>query len=214
MANGTYNALVVEATHRGRKGLEFQASWTWAKAIDYGQSNGATPRTNGQFDPFAIGYDKGLSTLNFANKVTASAIWEPAVVTPKRWLRAAANGWQVDPLLQVMSGRPYSYEIFGGTRLRGGHTSINGSGGAVYLPTVGRNTLRLRETVHLDLRVSKGVKVTERVRLRATAEVFNLPNHVNYTSTTNAGLSARCGNGWGDAADFPGRCNRCGGGIE
>jgi hypothetical protein len=183
-ANGTYNALVVEATRRSRKGLQFGASWTWAKAIDYGQSNGATPRTNGQFDPFTNRYDKGLSTLNFSHKVTASAAWEPLVVTPRRWLRAAANGWQVDPLLQVVSGRPYSYEIFGGTRLPGGHTSINGSGGAVYLPTVGRNTLRLPETVHLDLRVSKGMKVTERVRLRGTAEVFNLPNHVNYTSTT------------------------------
>ena len=183
-ANGTYNALVVEATRRSRKGLEFRGSWTWAKAIDYGQSNGATPRTNGQFDPFAIGYDKGLSTLNFAHKVTASAAWEPTLVSSRRWVKAAANGWQVDPLLQVVSGRPYSYEIFGGTRLVGGHTSINGSGGAAYLPTVGRNTLRLPETVHLDLRVSKGLRLTERVRVRATAEVFNLPNHVNYTSTT------------------------------
>lgn len=183
-ANGTYNALVVEATHRGRKGLELRTSWTWAKAIDYGPSNGATPRTNGQFDPFKNGYDKGLSTLNFTHKVTASAAWEPVLATQKRWLRAAANGWQIDPLVQVMSGRPYSYEIFGGTRLPGGHTSINGSGGAVYLPTVGRNTLRLPETVHANLRVGRGVRLTERVQLRATAEVFNLPNHVNYTSTT------------------------------
>jgi hypothetical protein len=183
-ANGTYNALVVEATRRSRKGLQFGASWTWAKAIDYGESTSATPKTNGQFDPFTNGYDKGLSTLNFAHKVTASAAWEPVLVTPRRWLRAAANGWQIDPLLQVVSGRPYSYEIFGGTRLTGGHTSINGSGGAAYLPTVGRNTLRLPETVHLDLRVGKGVKLTERIRARATAEVFNLPNHVNYTSTT------------------------------
>ena len=183
-ANGTYNALVVQAQHRGRKGLEFQVAWTWAKAIDYGESNGATPRTNGQFDPFTNGYDKGLSTLNFTHKVTASAAWEPTLATRTRWVRAVANGWQVDPLLQVISGRPYSYEIFGGTRLTGGHTSINGSGGAVYLPTVGRNTLRLAETVHLDLRVSKGVRLTERMRVRGTAEVFNLPNHVNYTSTT------------------------------
>jgi hypothetical protein len=182
--NGTYHAMVLEASRRGRRGTEFQVAWTWAKAIDYGQSNSATPKTNGQFDPFTNGYDKGLSTLNFAHKVTASAAWEPTLATPRRWLRAAANGWQIDPLLQVMSGRPYSYEIFGGTRLTGGHTSINASGGAVYLPTVGRNTLRLPETVHLDLRVSKAVKVTERVRARATAEVFNLPNHVNYTSTT------------------------------
>lgn len=182
-ANGTYNALVVEGSHRSRTGLEFRASWTWAKAIDYGQSIGATPRTNGQFDPFTIGYDKGLSTLNFPHKVTASAVWEPTLVTPRRLLRSAANGWQIDPLIQVVSGRPYSYEVFGGTRLPGGHTSINGSGGASYLPTVGRNTLRLPETVHADLRVARAFRLSERLRLRLSAEIFNLPNHVNYTST-------------------------------
>ncbi len=183
-ANATYNALVLEARRRTRRGLEFNAAWTWAKALDYGQNNSAVPQTNGQFDPFTIGYDKGLSTLNLPHKVTASAVWEPEVRRPERWVRLAANGWEVSPLLVESSGRPYSYEIFGGSRLNGGHTSINGSGGAAYLPTVGRNTLRLPETVHLDLRVSRGIRLSERLRMRAAAEVFNLPNHVNYTSTT------------------------------
>ncbi len=182
--NETYNAMVLSAERRSRKGLEFRATWTWAKAIDYGQNNSATPRTNGQLDPFELGYDRGLSTLNYPHKITASAIWEPSLATPKHWLKLTANGWQVSPLFVETSGRPYSYEIFGGTRLSGGHTSINGSGGAVYLPTVGRNTLRLPETIHADLRVNRNVRVTERLRLRASAEVFNLPNHVNYTSTT------------------------------
>jgi hypothetical protein len=182
--NGTYNALVVQGERRSRKGLAFRASWTWSKALDYGQNGSATPKTDGQFDPFTLGYDKGPSTLNFPHKVTASAMWEPQLKTPRRELRALANGWQVSPLVVVTSGRPYSYEIFGGDRLTGGHTSINGSGGANYLPTVGRNTLRLPEQVHADLRVARNIRLTERVRLRAAAEVFNLPNHVNYTSTT------------------------------
>jgi hypothetical protein len=182
--NATYNAMVLSAERRSRKGLEFRATWTWSKAIDYGQNGGAAPKTNGQFDPFHLGYDRGLATLNYPHKITASAIWEPSLTTSKRGLRLAANGWQVSPLFVETSGRPYSYEIFGGTRLSGGHTSINGSGGAVYLPTVGRNTLRLPETVHMDLRVNRSIPLTERVRLRASAEVFNLPNHVNYTSTT------------------------------
>jgi hypothetical protein len=183
-ANGTYNALVLQAERRSRKGLEFRAAWTWAKAIDYGQNNGATPKTNAQFDPFTLGYDKGLSALNFAHKVTASAVWEPTLATPNRLLSAAANHWEIAPLVVESSGRPYSYEIFGGERLSGGHTSINGSGGAVYLPTVGRNTLRLPDTLHLDLRVARGIRLTERLRMRASAEVFNLPNRVNYSSTT------------------------------
>jgi hypothetical protein len=79
------------------------------------------------------------------------------------------------------SGRPYSYEIYGGTRLSGGRESINSSGGAVYLPTVGRNTLRLPQTMRLDLRAARVVPIGERVRLRATVEAFNLANHVNYS---------------------------------
>ena len=183
-ANGTYNGLVLEGRKRSRRGLEFRANWTWAKALDYGQDTGSTPRTNAQFDPFTLGYDKGLSTLNLAHKVTALAVWQPTFVRAKRWERSAANGWAVAPLFKAQSGRPYSYEIFGGTRLSGGHESINGSGGAAYLPTIGRNTLRLPETVNLDLRVSRSLRLSEKMRLHGEADVFNVMNRVNYTSIT------------------------------
>jgi len=180
-ADATYNAMVLEARRRLRGGFEFRASWTWAKAIDYGQG-GATPRTNAQFDPFNVLYDKGLSSLNFPHKVLASAVWEPTLASEQHWLRVAANGWTVSPLFTESSGRPYSLDIFGGTRLTGGHESINGAGGAVYLPTVGRNTLRLPDTSRLDLRVSRALRVTETVRMRGSAEIFNLANRVNYSA--------------------------------
>ncbi|HLK33914.1 MAG TPA: TonB-dependent receptor, partial [Terriglobales bacterium] len=183
-ANASYNALVLEARSRGRRGLEFHVSWTWAKTIDYGQNNGATPRINGQFDPFTAQYDKGLSALNFPHKVSASAVWEPRFAPERRWLRTAANGWQIASLFTERSGGPYSYDIFGGTRLSGGRESINGSGGAVYLPTVGRNTLRLPDAYNVDLRMSRTLRVTDAVRVRGTAEVFNLTNHVNYSGVT------------------------------
>ena len=182
--NASYNALVLEARSRGRRGLEFHANWTWSKAIDFGQNGGATPRINGQFDPFSVQYDKGLSAQNFPHKVSASAVWEPRLTFKRRWLRTVANGWQVASLFTERSGRPYSYDIFGGTRLAGGRESINGAGGAVYLPTVGRNTLRLPDAYNLDLRVSRTVRVTEGVHVRGTAEVFNLTNHVNYSGVT------------------------------
>jgi len=180
-ANASYNAVVVEGRRRNRRGLEFRASWTWSKAIDFGQI-AATPRTNAQFDPFDVRYDKGLSALNFPHKVQASAVWSPRTGSDLRWVRAAANGWAIAPIFTETSGRPYSLDIFGGTRLTGGHESINGSGGAVYLPTVGRNTLRLPDSAHLDLRVSRAVHVTERVRMRGIAEIFNLTNRVNYSA--------------------------------
>ncbi len=182
--NATYHAVVMEARRRSSKGLELRVGWTWAKAIDYGQSGGAAPRTNGQFDPFDVRYDKGLSSFGRSHRVVASAVWEPRVVTEQRWLRRAANGWVVVPLFTAVSGRPYSYDIFGGSYLSGGRESINGSGGAVYLPTVGRNTLRLPETVNVDLRVSRGVRVSDRVVVRGFAEAFNLGNRVNISGVT------------------------------
>jgi hypothetical protein len=180
-ADATYNALVIEGRRRLHRGFEFRASWTWSKAIDYGQG-GATPRTNAQFDPFNVLYDKGLSDLNFSHKVLASAVWEPTLASEAHWIRAVVNGWTVAPLFVESSGRPYSLEIFGGTRLTGGHESINGAGGATYLPTVGRNTLRLPDTARVDLRVSRALHVTERVRMRGSVEVFNLTNRVNYSA--------------------------------
>jgi hypothetical protein len=180
-SDATYNAMVLEARRRLRGGFEFRGSWTWSKAIDYGQG-GSTPRTNAQFDPFNVLYDKGLSALNYPHKLLASAVWEPTVGSERRWVRVAANGWTVAPLFVESSGRPYSLDIFGGTRLAGGHESINGAGGAMYLPTVGRNTLRLPDTGRVDLRVSRAVHVTERVRMRGSVEIFNLANRVNYSA--------------------------------
>jgi hypothetical protein len=177
----SYNALTLEARRRGRRGLEFRAAWTWSKAIDQGQNAGASPQTNSQFDPFTVQYDKGLSRLNFPHKLVASVVWEPRLRSSERWLSRAANGWTFSGIFYETSGRPYSYEIFGGTRLTGGRESINGSGGAVYLPTVGRNTLRLPDTNRIDMRLARALHVGERMRVRATVEAFNLANHVSYT---------------------------------
>jgi hypothetical protein len=179
--NASYNALTMEAQRRSRRGVEFRAAWIWSKAVDEGQSTGSTPGSNTQFDPFTVRYDKGLSRLNFPHKVVVSAEWEPRLKTNERWLSQIANGWMASGIFYETSGRPYSYEIFGGTQLTGGRQSINGAGGAVYLPTVGRNTLRLPDTSRLDLRLARLVRVNEHVRVRGTAEAFNLFNHVNYT---------------------------------
>ena len=179
--DASYNAMVLEARRRLHDGFEFRASGTWAKAIDYGQGS-STPRTNAQFDPFNVLYDKGLSALNYPHKVLAGAVWEPSLGGERRWVRVAANGWTIAPLFVESSGRPYSLDIFGGTRLTGGHESINGAGGAAYLPTIGRNTLRLPDTSRVDLKVSRAMQVTERVRVRGSIEIFNLTNRVNYSA--------------------------------
>ncbi len=194
-ANATYNALVVEARRRGRGGLEFRGSWTWSKAIDYGPITG-TPRTNAPLDPFKIGYDRGLSSLNYPHHLMLHVLWAPRVRTESRVVRAVLNGWETGPVVTEQSGRPYSLAIYGGTLLKGGHYSINGSGGATYLPTVGRNTERLPDAMNVNLRLSREVRLTERVRVRGMAEAFNLTNRTNYSGVqTRAFLAGAKTNG-------------------
>ena len=73
-----------------------------------------------------------------------------------------ADGWSLAAIFSEASGRGYSYDVFGGTRLAGGRESINGSGGSVVLPTVGRNTLRLPDSANLDMRLSRSFRLSER----------------------------------------------------
>jgi hypothetical protein len=182
--SATYNALALEARRRSRRGFEMRVGWTWSKALDYGQSGGAVPRTNGQFDPFDVRYDKGVSSFGRSHRVVGSAVWETRVAVGRPWVKRAVNGWVVSGVFAAVSGRPYSYDIFGGTYLSGGHESINGSGGASYLPTVGRNTLRMPEMVNLDMRVGRGLRVSDRVVVRGMLEAFNVGNRVNYSGVT------------------------------
>jgi hypothetical protein len=201
-ANATYHGVTLEAQRglgSGRggyegagRGLAFRVGWTWSKALDFGQNAGAVPRTNGQFDPFQVRYDKGLSALNFPHRVVATAVWSPRLpgedagryATAERTIWRVADGWSIAGIFYEASGRGYSYDVFGGTRLAGGGESINGSGGSVVLPTVGRNTLRLPDSMNLNVRVSRSFGLSEGVRLRAAAEVFNVTNHLNYSGIT------------------------------
>jgi hypothetical protein len=198
-ANATYHGVTLEARRgigAGRlgyggaaRGLEFRAAWTWSKAIDFGQSAGSVPTANAQFDPFNVRYDKGLSALNFPHRVVASAVWSPRIGGDARAISRVVNGWSLAGIFSEASGRGYSLDVFGGTRLVGGRESINGSGGSVVLPTVGRNTLRLPDSANLDLRLSRSFRVgwiakSERVRLRGSVEAFNVMNHVNISGVT------------------------------
>ena len=123
-------------------------------------------------------------------------MWEPQLHTANRFAKTAANGFSFAPIVFATTGRPYSYLIEGGTELPGGRESINGSGGATYLPSVGRNTLRLPWTENVDLRLLRGFTLRDRVHTRLSAEAFNLFNHLNISNVEQrAFLAGTAANG-------------------
>ena len=180
-ANATYHSGTVEARVQEVRGFAVRGSFTFSRAIDYGPQISGTPLVDGQFDPFSNGYDKGLSTLQFPRRFSGDAVYRVWVEGGPRYVRDVLNGWRASAIAVAGSGAPYSYEISGGTYLSGGHETINGSGGATYLPTVGRNTLHLPARASVDLRVERGFALRNATRVSAFAEAFNLLNERNLT---------------------------------
>jgi hypothetical protein len=176
-ANATYHAGSVQARWAAR-GWLLQGTYTWSKAIDYGAASSAIPRTNGQFDPYSIGYDKGLANLNVPQRLGAEAGWTARFRGEAVWMHAL-NGLHLAADSVIESGRPYSYEIFGGSYLRGGGDTINGSGGSEYLPTVGRNTLRMPLRTLVNARLERGWRLGRRANVSAYVQAMNVLNHAN-----------------------------------
>jgi len=179
-ANATYHSFNAEARLHLRS-VQLRGSYTFSRAIDYGPQLSATPRTNGQFDPFTDAYDKGLASLDIRHRFAGDLVLRSALQRGPEAFRRTFSGWQLATIAAAGTGAPYSYGIFGGTALSGGRDSINGSGGATYLPTLGRNTLRLPMRSHVNLRAGRGFTLHEHLRLNAFAEAFNLLNTQSFS---------------------------------
>ena len=123
-----------------------------------------------------------MSSLQFPQRFAGELQYESHWRRGSTRERRALNGWRVSAIATAGSGAPYSYMVFGGQQLTGGHESINGSGGATYLPTLGRNTLHLPPRGKVDLRLGREFAHGQRVRLNVFAEAFNLLNERNLSS--------------------------------
>jgi hypothetical protein len=184
---GTYHGAIL-AVHGSVRalGISGGASVTYAKALDYGGTQGSIPRQNGQFDPFVVGYDKARSRLDIPERITGHMVWTPSVAPRGSGLRrlssAIGGGWSLASIATAQSGAPYTLQISGGTRLPGGQLSINGAGGARYLPSVGRDTLRLPAAIHTQLRLSRSLPLPGEAHLQIFAQVFNITNRRNITA--------------------------------
>lgn len=178
-ANATYHSGMLGAQLRDFHGWSARGSYTFSRAIDYGPQSSAAPRQDGQFDPFTDGYDKGLSNFQFAHHFVGDVRYRSSLGVGSREVRAVVSGWNFAAIGVAGSGAPYSYATYGGTRLAGGRASINGSGGAVYLPTVGRNTLRLPPRGVVNLRTARELPVRGALRLSLQADAFNVLNSVS-----------------------------------
>lgn len=194
--NSSYNALVVQANHRMNHNVQFQASYTWAHAIDFGQNQQTGSATNSLLFPNTIAPEKGNSIYDVRNRFVVSAV----MTSPWRqsgWARWFTNDWELSPIVQTQNGLPYTLFVSGNAP-GGVNGSINGSGGTNRIDILGNGSFRMPYTLEPDVRVGKSFAFQERYHLQLTADFFNLVNRQNVTGVNNTGYiigtnAATCG---------------------
>jgi len=96
--NSSYNALWITANKRLARGLQFNASYTFSKSIDYNSLN-----TQGVVvqDSYNIRGDRGLSDFDARHRFVINALYE----LPFKGNRLV-EGWQLSSITQLQSGNP------------------------------------------------------------------------------------------------------------
>jgi hypothetical protein len=125
--NSSYNALWVTANKRLSRGLQFNASYTFSKSIDYNSqsSQGVTVQ-----DSYNLRGDRGLSDFDARHRFVISGLYE----LPFSGNRLV-EGWELTAVVQSQSGNPV-------TLLAGNAVAITGAGAANANSLTGLATLR------------------------------------------------------------------------
>lgn len=167
-----YRALVLQLNRRFTDGLQFQISYTLARATDTNQNSATFTQNNSPYDINDRSYDDGPSNFDVRHKFVASAVYAPTFYKGDgAFGKYILNGWSIAPIFVYYSGRPFDGTVSG--------TSLNGTNGDNRFPLNPRNVFRLPSIINMDLRLSKRFKFKERYSLEFLGEVFNIANRTH-----------------------------------
>jgi hypothetical protein len=188
--NSSYNALWVTANQRYRRGLVFNASYTWSKSLDYTSLSSSGVVVQNSYD---LRGNRGLSDFDARHRVVVSAIYE----LPFR-RNPLLEGWQLSWIFQAQSGSPVNI-ITSNSTVNGvantlrpdviGPINIVGSverwfDTSVFTPVprfgnLGRNVVIGPGFNNMDFSLTKTIRLRERLRSQFRVEFFDLFNHAN-----------------------------------
>lgn len=194
--NSSYNALWVKGSQRLARGLQFQASYTWSKSLDY--NSFSTGGVVGQ-DSYNLKGDRGLSDFDARHRFVFSGIYD----VPLRG-NLLLDGWQLATIVQFQSGSPVNIVTSNSTvngianTLRPDVTGPIAQIGKVEkwfdtsvftavprFGNLGRNVVIGPGFSNTDLAIIKNTRVGETLRVQFRAEFFDLFNHANFGTPGN-----------------------------
>jgi len=172
--DSSYHALTVSLNRRFQRWFGFRLSYTLAQATDdAGNAFFFTPQDN-----FDLRADYGPSDNDQRHMFTLSGTVESQATSKSdAFIRRAVSGLQLSYIFRYGSALPFNI-VTGNDR--NFDTNVNDR------PVgVGRNTGNGFNFAALDLRLSKSFQLTERIRIEALAEGFNLLNRANLQLPNN-----------------------------
>jgi hypothetical protein len=135
IANSSYNAFQTSLRKRFGHGLSFLASYTWSHSIDdvssFNITGSASQPVAGENDlaqdPFNLAAERGRSMFDSRNRFVLSYQWNlPFWNRPTNWYQHALGNWQVNGIVTVMSGGPFTVFDSNDVSLQGTAPEITG----------------------------------------------------------------------------------------
>jgi hypothetical protein len=205
----TYDSLQARLDRRFANGLSFGLSYTFSKALGFGENN-----DSGLFFNSLEVLARNRSLLGFdrTHNLRLSGVYELPFGRGRRWGRstfanAAAGGWQLNAIFSAYSGTPFTVTSSGASLNAPGNSQVadqvkadveilgnRGPGQSYFDPlafravtgarygNAGLNILRGPGLVNLDLGVFRSFRVTERLELQFRAEAFNATNTPHFNN--------------------------------
>jgi hypothetical protein len=189
--NSSYNALLLTATRRLAKGLQFDASYTWSKSIDYTSFSTGGILVQNSYD---LANERGVSDFDARHRFVLSSIYELPFHDNR-----LVSGWQLAVIVQSQSGNPVNVVTTNSTvngvsnTLRpdvDGPVAVFGEADGWFdtsvftavprLGNLGRNVIPGPTFNNTDVSIIKNTLIGEDVRLQFRAEVFDVFNHANF----------------------------------
>jgi hypothetical protein len=169
-----YDGLIVSFKRRLSRWAQTRVSYTLSKAIDdVGNAFFFSPQDN-----LNLRDERGLADNDQRHRLAVSGSFDvPNTGGGEPVLRRALSGFQLSYIFQYGSRLPFN--VVTGTD-RNNDTNVNDRPAGV-----GRNTGRGFDAASLDLRLSRRVRLGERVNLEAIVEGFNVLNRANLQLPNN-----------------------------
>jgi hypothetical protein len=217
----SYNAFQINWNRRLAKGFTLLGSYVYSKSMDIASNDGNSGLGNQARDPYNWNLDYGPSDFDVRSRFVTSFLYRfPALKSGNGFMKALTDGWQLDGILTLQTGLPFSVlagvdrslvgvaedhaDVHGPVAVynsRGTFSKINEyfNTSAFALPalgtfgTSGRNIIYAPGTDNLDAGLFKSIPFSEQRRLELRWETFNTLNHPNFSAPNNSYSSSAFG---------------------